>query len=174
LSYAPAKGTSYVGDLLVVCSMLAWVFYLMKAKAARSELSTTAFMAVMSTAACITTLPIALVAAGGPVDLVGLSTRGWVLVTLLALTSGMISHGLIAWAQPRVPVGTISILQLAQPGLGVFWAATFLGEAVGPIQLIGMAIVLGAVGAIARRSTQENTEPSGRRRWSPIRRQRST
>jgi hypothetical protein len=36
----------------------------------------------------------------------------------------------------------------------VLWAATFLGEPVAPIQLVGMAIVLGAVGAIARLAAQ--------------------
>ena len=69
---------------------------------------------------------------------------------MLALTAGVVSHGLIAWAQQRVPVSTISMLQLAQPGLGVLWAATFLGEPVAPIQLVGMAIVLGASATIAR------------------------
>ena len=70
------------------------------------------------------------------------------------VTAGVVSHGLIAWAQQRVPVGTISMLQLGQPGLGVLWAATFLGESVQPIQLGGMAIVLSAVGTIAWRSTR--------------------
>jgi drug/metabolite transporter (DMT)-like permease len=159
LSQAPAKGASYLGDLLVVCSMVAWVFYLMKAKAARAQLSTTHFMAVMSTAACITTLPIALVTAGGPASLVGLSAKGWFLVAALAIMAGVLSHGLIAWAQRRIPVGTISMLQLGQPALGVLWAATFLSESVKPIQLVGMAVVVGAVGTIAWRSAQETSRP---------------
>ena len=154
LSQAPAKGTSYFGDFLVACSMVAWIVYLMTAKSARERLTTPHFMAVMSTAACITTLPIALITAGGPGELVDLSARGWFVVALLAVTAGVVSHGLIAWAQQRVPVGTISMLQLGQPGLGVLWAATFLGESVQPIQLGGMAIVLSAVGTIAWRSTR--------------------
>ncbi len=154
LSQAPAKGTSYFGDFLVACSMVAWIVYLMTAKSARERLSTPHFMAVMSTAACITTLPIALITAGGPGELVDLSARGWFVVALLAVTAGVVSHGLIAWAQQRVPVGTVSMLQLGQPGLGVLWAATFLGESVQPIQLVGMAIVLSAVGTIAWRSTR--------------------
>jgi drug/metabolite transporter (DMT)-like permease len=159
LSQAPGKGSSYLGDLLVVCSMVAWVFYLMKAKIARTQLSTPHFMAVMSTVACITTLPIALVTAGGPASLFALSAKGWFLVATLAITAGMVSHGLIAWAQRRVPVGTISMLQLGQPALGVLWAATFLGESVKAIQLIGMAIVVGAVGTIAWRSAQDSATP---------------
>jgi drug/metabolite transporter (DMT)-like permease len=162
LSQAPAAGASYLGDFLVICSMVAWVFYLMKAKVARAQVSTTRFMAVMSTAACVTTLPIALVSAGGPASLVALSTKGWVLVAALAIMAGVVSHGLIAWAQRRIPVGTISMLQLGQPALGVLWAATFLGESVKPIQLLGMAIVVCAVGTIAWRSTQQ-TKPAPRK-----------
>lgn len=163
LSQAPSGGTSYFGDFLVACSMLAWVVYLITAKAARSHISTHDFMAAMSTVACVTTLPISLITAGGPGELFDLSAKGWLLVALLAITAGMISHGLIAWAQPRLPVGTVSMLQLGQPGLGVLWAATLLDESVKPIQLVGMAIVLGAVASIARRSaaTHSQERPPG-------------
>src|SRR5690606_15882772 len=130
LSQAPAEGTSYAGDLLVIGSVMAWAFYLLRAKVARTRLRAPDVRAVMSTAAAITTLPVSLVAAGGPTGLVGLTAQGWLLVALLAVTSGTVAHGLIAWAQQRIPVGTISILQLAQPGLAVIWAATFLGESV--------------------------------------------
>jgi drug/metabolite transporter (DMT)-like permease len=153
LSRSSTDGTSYAGDVLVVGAVAAWVVYLMLARSARAQLDTPAFMAVMSTTAGATTLVIALVTEGGG-ELVGLSGTGWLLVALLAVTSGTISHGLITWAQDRVQVGMISILQLAQPGLGVLWAATFLDESVAPVQLVGMAIVLGAVGTIARRSAR--------------------
>jgi drug/metabolite transporter (DMT)-like permease len=166
LSQAPAGGTSYVGDFLVVASMAAWIAYLMIAKTARSQLSTLDFMAVMSTAACLTTVPISLLTTGGPGELVALSAKGWLLVALLAVTAGVVAHGLISWAQGRVPVGTISLLQLGQPGLGVLWAATFLGESVQPIQLPGMAIVLAAVGTIARQSVLEPSTPRSATSWT--------
>lgn len=153
LGNAPAGGTSVPGDLLVAGGMFAWVFYLTASKLARAHLSTAEFMAVMSTAAVVTTLPISLVV-GGPAELVGLSAKGWLLVVLLALTTGVTSHGLITWAQRRVPVGTISILQLAQPALASLWAATLLDESVQGVQIVGMAIVLAAVGSIALRSTR--------------------
>jgi drug/metabolite transporter (DMT)-like permease len=159
LSRSSAAGTSYSGDLLVVGAVACWAVYLVLAKAARAQLDTPAFMAVMSTTASATTLVIAL-ATEGAGALVGLSGTAWVLVALLALTSGTISHGLITWAQDRVQVGMISILQLAQPGLGVLWAATFLDESVAPVQLVGMAVVLGAVGTIARRSGRRRPAPS--------------
>jgi drug/metabolite transporter (DMT)-like permease len=166
LGQTPAGGTSYLGDLLVLGAMGAWVVHLMTARTARARLATTDFMAVMSTAACLTTLVIAL-ATGRGRDLLGLTPRGWLFVVLLAITAGVVSHGLIAWSQRRVAVSTIAMLQLAQPGLGVLWAATFLGESVTPVQLLGMAIVLAAVGAIARASAGQPTVPaSSRPRWT--------
>ena len=159
LGQASKDGTSLAGDLLVVGAVVAWAIYLMTAKAARASLDTSVFMAVMTTAAAVTALPLALVAGGGSAPLVGLTATGWVVVAVLAVTAGTISHGLLAWAQSRVAVGTISMLQLAQPALGVFWAALVLGEAVTPVQVLGMVIVLGAVGTIAWRSLQETPAP---------------
>lgn len=147
LGQTSSEATSLDGDVLVVGAVVAWVVYLMTAKSARARLDTAAFMAVMTTAACLTALVIALVA--DPGALVALTATGWAVVALLAVTAGTISHGLLTWAQSRVAVGTISMLQLAQPGLGVLWAATLLGEAVTPVQVLGMMIVLGAVGAVA-------------------------
>ncbi len=158
LSSADAKGTSYIGDLMVLAANMFWITYLLLSKKARTLLSTPHFMTVMTSAACLTTLPIALITAGSPAKLGNLSTKGWVLIVVMAITSGMISHGLIAWAQQRIPVGTISLLQLGQPGLGVLWAATFLGESVKSIQLVGMAVVLAAVGTIAWRSAQKPSD----------------
>jgi drug/metabolite transporter (DMT)-like permease len=165
LSQAPPGGTSLSGDVLVVGAVVAWVVYLMTAKAARATLDTAAFMAVMTTTACLTALPLAVLTGGGFGALTGLTATGWVLVAVLAVTAGTISHGLLTWAQRRVAVGTISILQLAQPGLGVCWAAAFLGESVTPVQLLGMAIVLGAVGMIAWRSAHDG-RPRRRARMS--------
>jgi drug/metabolite transporter (DMT)-like permease len=145
--------TSVGGDLLVAGSVVAWALYLMLARSARQRVGTAEFMAVMSTAACATTL-IVTIATAGPAEMLGVSAKGWAVVTVLAVTSGVVSHGLIAWAQQRVAVGTVAMLQLAQPALGVLWAATFLGESVRPAQLAGMAIVLAAVATIAHRTAR--------------------
>jgi drug/metabolite transporter (DMT)-like permease len=152
LSHAPAGGTSYLGDGLVVGAMIAWVIYLMRSRSVRETVGTADFMAVMSTVACVATLPVALLASGSPSALVGLSAKAWLLVALLAVVAGVVAHGLIAWAQGRVGVGTMSMLQLSQPGLGVLWAAAFLDESVAGVQIIGMTIVLAAVGTIAWRT----------------------
>lgn len=151
LSAAPAGGTSLTGDALVVGAVATWIVYLMIGKSARARIDTPQFMAVMSTAAAAVTLPIAVVTAGAPGDVVSLAPRAWLLIATMAAVSGVVAHGLIAWAQRRVAVGTISLLQLTQPALGVLWASLLLGEPARPVQLVGMALVLVAVGLIARR-----------------------
>lgn len=153
LASKSSTATSVTGDLLVAGSVLAWVAYLMLAKSARQRVDTAEFMAVMSTAAFATTLVITTVTSG-PDEMFGVSAKGWLVVTVLAVTSGVVSQGLIAWAQLQVPVGTVSMLQLTQPALGVLWAATFLDESVRPAQIAGMALVLAAVATIAHRTAR--------------------
>lgn len=164
-------GTSLLGDALVVGALAAWIAYLFLSRSGRARLDTPVFMAVMSTTATATTLPLAVVAADGPAGLVALPARGWALVVALALVAAVGAHGLIAWAQHLVLLATISLLQPAQPALGTLWAAVFLGEAVTPIQVLGIAVVVGSVLAIVRRSAGPGgqAQPSpGKRRPSAI------
>jgi drug/metabolite transporter (DMT)-like permease len=115
-------------------------------------MSTGAFMAVMTTVAMVVVFPIGL-STGRLFDL---TPKAIVLMLTMALVSGMIGHGLIAWAQGHnLPVGIISLLQVAQPGLGVTWAYLILHENVKPIQVVGMAIVLAGVAGVARVSSMK-------------------
>jgi osmoprotectant transport system permease protein len=45
-------------------------------------------------------------------------------------------------------VGTIGIMQVAQPALAVLWAYLLLDQTILPIQLLGMAMVLGGIIAV--------------------------
>jgi drug/metabolite transporter (DMT)-like permease len=76
-----------------------------------------------------------------------LTAGGWLLTLTLALLSGTIAHGLLAWSQRHVDVSVISVLALGQPGLAAFWAFTFLHESVRGVQIIGMVLVVLSLGA---------------------------
>lgn len=143
-------GTSRRGDVLAVAAVLAWVGYLLVTKRARQGIDTSAFMAIMSTVAVVVVAPVAF-ATG---EVTSVSAKGWVLIGVMVVTSGMLAHGLLAWSQQRVPVSTISMLQLAQPGMSTLWAFLVLDESVKGIQLVGMAVALVAVGLIAREATR--------------------
>lgn len=143
---ATGGGSSRRGDLLAVGAVLAWTAYLLVTKRARQGIDTTVFMAIMSTVAAVLVAPVAL-ATG---ELGTVSTKGWVLIGVMVVSSGLLAHGLLAWSQRRVPVSTLSMLQLAQPGMSTLWAFLVLDESVRGIQLVGMGIALVAVGFIAR------------------------
>ena len=150
-------GHRLIGDALALGAVSTWAAYLLFTKHIRGNVDTKAFMAVMTAVAAVVVLPFAL--RTGKMSEV--TTKGWVLIVAMAVTSGMISHGLLAWAQRKVPVSTISVLQLAQPGIATTWAYLFLDQHVKPLQLLGMAIVVVAVAFVAlgtaRRAQQDNT-----------------
>ena len=145
---SPAGGTHrWSGDLMILGAISLWATYLAITRPIRTQLGTTKFMAGMSLFALLTITPIALLH-GGINHLVW--PKSWVLVFTSAMVAGVISHGTLAWSQQLVPLSTISLLGLAQPGLGVTWGRVFLKETVKPIQIIGMICVLTCVGFIAR------------------------
>ena len=141
-----SKGVSFVGDALIGCAIVTWSAYLLVTKSVRATMGTAPFMAVLTTVCCLTVAPMAVTSG----KLFSLSAKGWVLVTVMSISAGIVCHGLIAWAQTRVPVGVITLLQLAQPVLGTLIGFLVLHEKVEPLQILGMAVVIAAVGAVAR------------------------
>jgi drug/metabolite transporter (DMT)-like permease len=139
---APSSGeNTTVGTLLAVGAVLAWATYLLVGKRVRATLSTTEFMTVTATVACISVGPLAVASPSFVPDT--LSQWGW--IALLAVLTGTVAHGLLVWAQRLVPVGTISTLGLAQPATAAAWAWLLLGEELLAPQLLGMAVVLVAL-----------------------------
>jgi drug/metabolite transporter (DMT)-like permease len=144
-----ARGSTNVGgDLLAVGAIVTWATYLIQSKAVRLRVSTKRFMTGMTFTAALTALPIAL----STHHLFDVSRKGWILIVVMAISSGMVCHGLYAWSQHVVPLSTIALMQLTQPGLSTIWARIFLHESVRPIQIFGMAAVLIAVALIAVRA----------------------
>jgi drug/metabolite transporter (DMT)-like permease len=142
LLFGPEKGESSLsGDLLMLGVLSLWATYLLTSKRARtSGVGTLDFMACMMPIGVLTAGPIAAIIAGA--DVFGLSAKGWLVVAILTLLTGMLSHGCIVFAQQHIPIATIGIMQTAQPGLAVFFAFLVLGEEVRPPQVLGMALVM--------------------------------
>jgi drug/metabolite transporter (DMT)-like permease len=68
---------------------------------------------------------------------------GWLIV--LALTSQVLGWLLISTSLPRLPAAITSLILTVQPVGSVGLAALILGEAPTALQLVGVAVVLGAV-----------------------------
>jgi drug/metabolite transporter (DMT)-like permease len=142
LFFGPDTGVAGLsGDLLMIVVVALWTSYLLTSKRARaSGVDTVDFMACLMPLGLLTAGPIALLIAGQ--DVLGLSARGWLVVLLLVVLTGMLAHGCIIFAQRLVPVATIGVMQTSQPALAVMWAFVILGETVLPLQVAGMAMVV--------------------------------
>ena len=142
LAFGPTGGAATPGgDLLMVLVIGTWTGYMLTSKRARSRgVDVLDFMACMMPLGLITAGPIAASIAGA--GLFTLSARGWVVVALLTLVTGMLAHGCIIYAQRHLPVATISIIQTGQPALSVFWGFVILGESVRSPQIVGMVLVV--------------------------------
>ena len=152
---SPAKGTaSATGDLMVIAAMFLWASYLLATKRARQGMDVVEFMAAVVPIAAVTLLPIAVVH-GGVGDV---GARGWWSIALLTVLTGTLAHGFIVFAQKTVPVGTIGMMQVAQPALAVVWASVLLDEQIRGIQIVGMAMVLAGL-ALFTYSSQRAVPP---------------
>lgn len=148
----PTSGVAtWSGNLLVAVATMTWASYLLTSRRLRSTMSVASIMASMMPIATLTVLPIAL--ARGEVTT--LTTRSLPYLLILTVMTGTLAHGLIVFAQHTVPIGTIGILQVAQPALAVWWAYLILDQQLRAVQVAGMALVITgliAVVMITRRS----------------------
>ena len=142
LFFGPAKGAATLeGDLLMLVVLCAWVSYLLTSKRVRAAgVDTFDFMACLMPLGLITTTPITLAIAGD--EIWPLSGRGWFVVAVLSVLTGMVAHGLLAYAHRTVPIATVGVLQVGQPALSVMWAWLIVGEGISIAQVPGMALVI--------------------------------
>jgi drug/metabolite transporter (DMT)-like permease len=152
-----AKGSApsnVFGDVLCAVAIIAWICYLLTTREVRSRFGTTAFMAGMSSWACVGSLPVAAFLGARSENRFIPDGRAWLFIVFMALVAGVTAHGLITWSQQRTPISTITLIQLGQPGLGAFWAWLFLNQQLVAVQVFGMLVMLLAVGGIAYQSTR--------------------
>jgi drug/metabolite transporter (DMT)-like permease len=110
------------------------------------------YLATFLVVATLVVLPVALVAPG-PFDP---GTEGWWVVFVVAVLSGGVGHFLMNFAHPHIPLYLASLLTLAVPVMSTTVAVLFLDEGVNGTQILGMAVVLVAVGMVVLRT--ERTE----------------
>lgn len=138
----PPKGVAtWQGDVLAAVGTLMLVFYLLAAKRVRATgVETFDLMALVMPMALVTATPVVFVLAGD--ELWPLSWKAWVAIAILSVMTGMVAHGLLVYAHPRVPIATMSTMQVSQPALSAFWAWLLLGEQITRTQVPGMALVI--------------------------------
>ena len=134
---APKRGAaSWSGNGLAVLSLATWCSYLLASRQLRRGMSVAALMAAALPIATLATLPITLINH----DIGRFDRRSMVYIVILTLLTGVVAHGLIVFAQRKVPIGIMSLMQVGQPALAVVWSAIFLNQSIRALQVFGMVM----------------------------------
>lgn len=131
-----------LGDAYAVAGAACYAGYLLFARRSRIELDALSFSAISGVTAALTLLGICL-AIGTPLH--GFPAASWRALAGLALVTQVVGHLSVAYALGRLPVSVTSIALLGQAPVTAVLAVPLLGETIGPLQLLGGALVLAGI-----------------------------
>jgi len=136
-------GRPLLGDALAALTAVFYASYFLAIKIARDAGASTArVMAWSTTITSIVLLPIALLF---PQPFLPSSAAGWWVLAGLALITQVLGQGLIAYAFAHLPASLSSVSLLIQPVMAALFAWALFGEAIGPVQFTGAALVLAGI-----------------------------
>lgn len=136
---APKRGAAtWSGNGLAVLALASWSGYIIASRQLRKGMSVATLMASALPIATVTTLPLVLITN----DIGRFDARSMVYIVILTVLTGVGAHGLIVFAQRKVPIGIMSLMQVGQPALAVVWSAIFLSQSIRALQIVGMVMVV--------------------------------
>jgi len=136
-------GTRLLGDALGALTGAFYAGYMLSIKLARDDGAGTAhLMAWSTTITAVLLLPVALLS---PQPFLPAALSGWWVLIALAIVTQILGQGLIAYAFAHLPASLSSVSLLIQPVMASLFAWQLFGEAIGPAQFIGGAVVLGGI-----------------------------
>jgi drug/metabolite transporter (DMT)-like permease len=142
-------GTRLAGDALGALTGAFYAGYMLAVKFARDAGASTArLMAWSTTITAVVLLPVALAFPHPFLPAAGWESpfpRGWAILIALALVTQILGQGLIAYAFAHLPASLSSVSLLIQPVMAALFAWILFGEAIGPAQFVGGAIVLAGI-----------------------------
>lgn len=150
------SGTHLIGDALGLGTAVFYAAYIVAVGRLRARFSTPTIMAWSGLFNCAFLLPIAL--ASGE-SLVAVTVEGWLVLAGLAIISHVCGQSMIAYALAHLPAAFSSVSLLLQPAIAAVLAWILLGEALGPIQAVGAALILAGI-YLARRGTRSSAGPT--------------
>jgi drug/metabolite transporter (DMT)-like permease len=144
------QGTwSLHGDVLAVIGLLLNSVWFLAGRwiRSRTEIDATDYMLVVFTTSAVLLSTIAFL--DGDRLAASSAVIGWAAITALL---GTVGHTLVAWAHKWVPASVSSLFLLSQPVMIAVLAWIVFDEALVPLQILGGAIVLGALAGIVTRA----------------------
>lgn len=138
---------SLFGNLMAVAALFAWSGYFIFSKKAREKMPTMDYMAVMNFVAFLTVTAIA-VPAGSLWEPSGRLDWERVLLIFAVLAVPGTGHIVMNWAHGHTTLMLTSLATLTMPVISTVGAWVFLDQVVTPIQMVGIAVVLAALGYV--------------------------
>ena len=126
-----AGGTRLLGDGLGVLAGIFYAGYLLAIKVARDAKAST--LPLMAWSTSITSVVLQ--------PFLPQSMQGWGVLAALAPVTQILGQGLIAYALAHLPASASALSLLIQPVTAVIFAWILFGEALGPVQFTGGAMV---------------------------------
>ena len=132
------------GDLLSLLAATFYAGYLIVVMRLRGRLSTATLLAISTASSALLLLPVALWAPGSfwPED--------WRPLLALAVSSQLVGQGLLVFATGSLPAAVIGVGLLVQPLLSAMLGWLMFNETMGPVELIGAAIICTALVLVRR------------------------
>ena len=131
-----------LGDALGVVAGVCYAGYLLAASRLRTEYSSL----TINVATCLVGAPLLLAAAlasGQPIT--PPAVNDWLLMIGLGVVAHACGQGLIVWGLAHLPAAFASVSLLVAPVSAALLAWLLLAEPLGPIQIVGMVVVLAGV-----------------------------
>jgi drug/metabolite transporter (DMT)-like permease len=139
------------GDLLAFGALLSWTAYFVASKAARLRLGSVEYFTGLTVVALAVVTPFTF-ATGA--DISPAEASDWLALAAITLFSGAIGHVLLNWSYPHVPLQVMSLLTLLVPLFATTGAVVFLDERIDGLQWMGLAVVLGSLAEVVRRTSR--------------------
>lgn len=136
-------GVGILAGILAAASMATGVT-LTKRWGRPSHVGPMAFAGWQLSAGGLFLLPITLVTEGVPGSITGIGIAGY---AWLGLIGGLLTYTLWFSGIGRIPVTSAALLGLLSPIVAAVLGAVFLGQLLGPVQLLGFALALAAIAA---------------------------
>jgi len=141
---AQLSGGNLLGDALSLLAAAFYTGYLLTVMRLRGRFSTATVLALSTLASATLLLPVALLEPGNfwPTD--------WRPIVALAVSSQLAGQGLMVFASGRLPAFILGIGLLIQPLVSATAGWLVFGEALGPVEMLGAALILAALLIIRR------------------------
>jgi drug/metabolite transporter (DMT)-like permease len=135
-------GGRVLGDMLGLISAVFYAAYQLVIKDARDQYSTARLMAWSTTITGLTLLPLALMS---PEAFVPHTLAGWWPLLGLALLAQIGGQTVIAFASAHLPASLSSVTLLIQPLTATIGAWLLFAETIGPLQMLGGAMLIAGI-----------------------------